>query len=73
MADTLEKAHLLSNALIPYIGSMKVQLQTNGDEHSVIRINKESMICYDRKQLDMVLESMLLVLKAIEKENNHGK
>jgi hypothetical protein len=68
MKDTLEKAHLLSNALVPYIGSMKVQLQTNGDEHSVIRIDKESMICYDRKQLDMVLDGMLLILKVIEKE-----
>jgi hypothetical protein len=64
--DTLEKAHHLSNELIPYIGSMRVGLSTHGDEMTAVRVSGEAIVCHSRKELELILDAMLLILKAIK-------
>ena len=68
MEDALKKAHELSKAVTPYVGSMRVALHTHGDELTVLRIHDEAIICNSRQELDKILDGMLMLLKAIKPE-----
>ena len=70
--DALEKAHQLSNEMVPHIGSMRVGLSTHGDEMTVVRVGGEAIACYSRKELELILDAMLLILKVIKLNNEQN-
>lgn len=66
---TLEKIQELSEAVKPHIGTMRTSLSILGKGHYTINVNGQHVICYSDKELDKSLESMLMILKAIEKKD----